>query len=209
MFRRLKREFSFVHGNIAILMATWILMAFAGYIPDTYYSLFVLELGGTPFIIGVIQFVSFVALALVQFPGGYLADKYGRRKLIVVMTFGVAISYIFYALAPTWHFVLIGALVGNLCLIYQAALRAMTADSIPPEKRGMGFSALRIVSIFSIASPLVAGFLYVSYGLVYGMRIAYLLVVAFYLLAAFLRIKLKETVEAKSDSLSIKEIVRS
>jgi len=131
---KLKEEFSFIRGNYAVLVLSWIIMDFAMELPGTYYSLYVVDpaLGGTETILGIIGFVSFLALALVQFPGGYLADKHGRRWLISTMTFGVALSYIFYALAPSWHSILVGAMVGNLCLIYQPALLAMTADSLPP-----------------------------------------------------------------------------
>ncbi|KPV63743.1 MAG: drug efflux system protein MdtG [Candidatus Bathyarchaeota archaeon BA1] len=205
----LKREFSFIRGNILILMVSWVLMDFARPIPETYYSLFVLRLGGTPFIVGLIGFASLIALALVQFPGGYLADRYGRRKLIVTMTFGLAFSYIFYALAPTWHLILVGSVLGSLCLIYQAALRAITADSLPPEKRGIGFSVTMIVGLVSIASPLVAGFLYANYGLVRGMRLAYFMTMILFLAAATTRIKLRETLEVETQKVHFMDAVRS
>lgn len=207
--RGLKREFYFIRGNILVLMASWVLMIFSEAIPATYYSLFVLELGGTPFILGLIGFVSSIALAAVQFPGGFLADKYGRRKLIVTMTFGVGLAKIFYALAPSWHLIFVGATIFNFCLIYSPALRAITADSLPSEKRGMGFSAINIIGVVSVASPLVAGFLYVNYGLVRGMRIAYFLVTTCFLAAAILRMKLRETIKASSERIGFMDVIRS
>ena len=209
MVSGLKSELSFIRGNVLVLLVSWALMYFAGPIPDTYYSLFVLGLGGSPFILGLIGFVSFMALALVQFPGGYLADKHGRRKLIVTMTFMAAVSYIFYALAPTWHFVMAGAVLFNLCLIYLPALRAITADSLPPEKRGMGFSILMVLPAFSMLSPLVAGFLYLSYGLILGMRMAYFTVTVFFLAAAIVRMRLTETLDVGATKISLIDAVKS
>ena len=142
---KLKGEFSFFKGNYLILLISWILMDFAGELPGTYYSDYVIELGGSATILGLITFVSMLALASVQFPGGYLADRYGRRWLVSTLTFGVAISYIFYAAAPSWHLILIGATIQSLCLLYQPALMAMMADSLPPKKRGMGFSILNLI----------------------------------------------------------------
>lgn len=194
---RLKEEFSFIQGNYAILVLSWIIMDFAMELPATYYSLYVIDpaLGGTETILGVIGFVSFMALALVQFPGGYLADKHGRKWLISTMTFGVALSYIFYALAPSWHSIMLGALVGNLCLIYQPALLAMIADSLPSKKRGMGFSIITLITrVATTPAPAVAAFLVTTYNFIPGMRICYLIVVAFFLTAATLRSRLKETV---------------
>ena len=170
-------------------------MDFAMELPNTYYSKYVLELYATEFILGVIMFVSFLTLALVQFPGGYLADKHGRRWLISTMTFGVALSYILYGIAPTWHLILVGAIIGNFCLIYQPALMSMVADSLPPERRGMGYSIIVLIATVSTTpAPLAARALVLQYGLVNGMRIGYFIVVVMFLAAAILRLKLKETI---------------
>jgi MFS family permease len=115
----LKEEFSFFKENYLILIISWILMDFAGELPGTYYSDYVIQLGGSPTILGLITLVSMLALASVQFPRGYLADKYGRRWLVSTLTFGVALSYIFNASAPSWHFILIGATIQNLCFTNQ------------------------------------------------------------------------------------------
>jgi len=198
---RLKAEFAFLRGNMLVLMASWLLMNFAGAIPSTYYSLYILGLEGTPFIIGIVDFVAFLALALVQFPGGYLADKQGRRRIIVTFTFGVALSNLIFAFAPSWHFIILAVTLSNLSLIYQPALIAMQADSIPPERRGVGFSlGMFVNNVASILSPAVAAFLFAYYGLIPGMRIAYIIVVVFYLAAAFLRTKLTETLQVTDGS---------
>lgn len=120
---------------------------------------------GSATILGIIMFVSMLALASFQFLGGFLADKYGRRMLVSTLTFGVALSFIFYAAAPTWHFILIGAAVQNMCLLYQPALNAMMADSMPPEKRGMRFSILNLIMIVSTTpGPIVALALVATFG---------------------------------------------
>lgn len=206
---KLRREFSFFKGNYLILIISWILMDFVSELPGTYYSDYVINLGGAPTILGIISAVSFLALALVQFPGGYLADKYGRKWLISSLTFGVAFSYIFYAVAPSWHFILVGALIANLCLLYQPALNALFADSLPPEKRGMGFSIVNLImSVSTTPAPLLAIFLVTTYGPVLGMRIAYTIVVIFYFAAAVVRLKLKESMK-NVDKPSLREILSS
>jgi len=206
---KLKQEFYFIEGNYLILIISWILMDFAGELPGTYYSDYVIELGGSATILGLITLVSMLAMASVQFPGGYLADKYGRRWLISTLTFGVAISYIFYAVAPSWHLILIGATIQSLCLLYQPALNAMMADSLPPEKRGMGFSILNLImSVATTPAPVVALLLVSIYGSVMGMRIAYVIVTVFFLAAAIVRMKLKESMK-NAEKLNLKEALQS
>ena len=205
----LKDQFSFVKGNYLVLIVSWILMDFAGELPGTYYSDYVIQLGGSATIIGVISLVSMLCLASVQFPGGYLADKYGRRWLVSSLTFGVALSYVFYAAAPSWHFILLGAAMQNLCLLYQPALMATMADSLPPEKRGMGFSLLNLImSVSTTPAPVVALFLVSTYGSEMGMRIAYAIVVLFFLAAATVRLKLTESMR-EAEKVNLRDILHS
>jgi len=206
---RLREEFSFISGNMLVLTITLIIIISAAAIPYTYYSKYVEGLGGTPFIVGVIGFASYATLALVQFPGGYLADKHGRRWLIVIMTFGTAVAYVFYAAAPTWHFILVAAVLQSLCLIYQPALLAIVADSMPPEKRGMGFSIINFIHYVSVPSPIIAGLLSIRYGLIFGMRIAYLLVAVSFLIAAVIRIRLIETLGSRTERIPLVESLRA
>ncbi len=175
--------------------------------PVPYYQLYVQALEGAGMALGIIGFANFIAMAVVAFPGGYLADKYGRRWLITTMTFGLAFSYLFYAFAPEghfdvlgitvqgWHFILAGATIQGLCLIYQPALFAMVQDSLPPERRGVGSSLIQMIhGTFNTPGPVIGGLLLLAFGLVPGMRIVYLFVFALFISAAIWRLRLKETI---------------
>jgi DHA1 family multidrug resistance protein-like MFS transporter len=189
-----RNQYAFVQGNFLILIITWILMNFTGPIPQTYSSLYFKGLGANNFLLGVIGFAGSVAIALVQFPGGYLADKHGRRSLVVTMTYGVALSYIFFVLAPSWPFIVLGLVIQNFCLLYQPALFAIMLDSVPPAHRGAGFTLQSVVmNIVSLPAAIIAGYLILLFDLDFGMRIAYLIALVAYSSAATLRIKLKET----------------
>jgi MFS family permease len=207
----LREEFSFLRGNVLVMMTSWLVTNFAVAIPNTYYSLFVLELGGTPFIIGIMEFLSILALASVQFPGGYLADKHGRKNLVVKLTLAMALANLFCVLAPSWHFVLLGIMLQNIFLgALVPRLQAIVADSIPSEKRGLGFSVFMLVNnAAAIFSPIVAGFLYLRYGLVAGVRIAYSVVVVMYLIAATVRIRLTETLNVNNGKPGLRSVFRS
>ena len=196
---------SSLKGNFLLLTITWILMYLTQPIPDTYSSLYYLDLGATPFLLSVMFFAGSLAIAFVQIPGGYLADANGRRDLIVTMSFGTALAYIFYILAPSWHFIVLGLIVQNLCLVYQPALLAMMLDSLPPNKRGIGFNLQTvIVSLVGLPAPLIAAALVLSNGHFVspqsdmGMRLAYTIVLVAFLSAAALRLKLKETLPSNS-----------
>jgi MFS family permease len=121
----------------------------------------------------------------------------------------VALSYVFYAAAPSWHFILIGAAMQNLCLLYQPALMSMMADSLPPEKRGMGFSVLNLImSVSTTPAPIVALFLVSTYGSETGMRIAYTIVTVFFIAAATVRLKLTESMK-ETEKVALNDILHS
>ena len=194
---RISAEFSFIKGNFLILVLSWLMMDLASEMPATYYGLYVKALGGSASIIGLIGFVSMIFQALVQFPGGYIADKYGRKWLISIMTFGIAVSYVFYAFAPSWQWIMIGSVFQSLCFIYRPALSAIIMDSLPEEKRGMGFSIMNLItSVSTTPSPLIAGWLFNRFGLIPSVRMGYTFVLASFLVAGVIRLKLKETIKS-------------
>jgi DHA1 family tetracycline resistance protein-like MFS transporter len=191
---KLRGKNSFLTGNFLLLILTWVLMYSAQPIPDTYSSIYYLSLGATPFLLSVMFFIGSLAIAFVQVPGGYLADSSGRRWLIFTMTFGLAFSYLFFVFAPSWQYIVVGMILQNLCLIYQPALMAMMIDSLPPEKRATGFNFQSVIaSLVSLPAPLIMAAFVVLFHFNLGMRIGYSIVVVAYLIAAALRVKLKET----------------
>jgi DHA1 family tetracycline resistance protein-like MFS transporter len=183
-----------LRGNFLLITISWIILFSAQPIPDTYASLFYLHLGANAFLLSIMGFAGSIAVALVQFPGGYLADKHGRRGLIVSMTFGLAIGSLFFIFAPSWPFLLVGLLIQNVCSIYGPALMSMIIDSLPPENRGAGFSFQSVITtLVLLPAPLIAQYLVITFNFDSGMRIAYTLVAIAYFAIALLRLKLKET----------------
>jgi len=192
---RIRAEFSFMRGNLLTLIASWLFVFFTFSLVFSFESPFFRELGAPPFVIGLMGSVGAATLGLVRIPGAYITDKYGRKQIIVTMTFLIAFSFVFYVFAPDWRFVLIGMVISNLSLIYQPALDAILADSIPPEKRGMGYAATNVIpNIPTVFAPALAGYLVEIYGIVPGMRIVYTIVFFCMLAAAIIRLLfLKET----------------
>lgn len=197
LLARVKAEFSFMRGNLLTLIVSWLFVFFTFSMTSSFESPFFTELGAPPLVIGLMGSAGALVLGLVRIPGAVIADRYGRRQIIVMMTFSIAFSFLFYIFAPDWRFVLIGMIISNLSLIYQPALDAILADSVPSEKRGMGFAAVNVIpNIPTIIAPAVAGYLVATHGLVPGMRLVYTVVFFCMMIASFIRLFfLRETLD--------------
>ena len=197
-----KGDSAILRGNFLLITISWVIMFSAQPISATFASLYYLHLGANAFLLSVMGFAGSIAFALVQFPGGYLADKHGRRWLVTTMTFGLAASTLFFIFAPSWQFILIGLVVQNLCAIYGPALMAMIFDSLSPESRGGGYSLQSVItSLVLLPGPLIAQYLLFVFHFDLGMRIAYTIMLVGYFAAATLRLKLKETL-TPNDSMA-------
>jgi MFS family permease len=206
---RLRSEFGFIQGNFLLLMASWLVVDFFAELPGTYFPLYVKALGGTAASLGIIGAAEMVARGLMQIPGGYIADRYGRKWIIMTMTALAGLSRIVYIFAPTWEWIVLGAAVMGFTGIYAPALEALIADSLPPERRGMGFGIVRLIgSVSTTPSPLIAGFLYLRIGLIPTMRLSYGLAAVGFFVAAALRTRLVETLE-RPERIDVAEMAAS
>jgi MFS family permease len=194
---KIQRELSFIKGNVLIIIITYSIIQFVNAMHGPFKSLYFRELGASPLLIGLMSSVGFIILALIRIPGAYIADKHGRKKILVTFTYCAALSLLIFAFAPDWRFLVIGTAIFYLSNIYQPALQAIEADSTPKEKRGMGYSAIQVLPMIpAIISPVVGGYLVERMGLEQGMRIAFIIAFLGLLTTAILRsLFLEETLK--------------
>jgi len=77
----------------------------------TLWPLYVEKLGGSPFAIGWLATTAGVATAVSALPGGYCADRYDRRR-IMLWGFILAVPAPFlFAWAPHWQWLLVGVVM--------------------------------------------------------------------------------------------------
>lgn len=176
-----------------IILMGMLLIDFTREMANTYYPLYVIKLGGTATTLGLIGSVATLTEALVKIPGGNLADKYRRKRLIIAMSLLASASYLFYAFAPSWHFILLGAILSSFCWLYTPSFSSIVIESLPEDQRGTGYSLLNLIAkVSTTPSPLIAGYLFTIYGVIGTSRVAYGLVSLAFLAASLMRLKLVE-----------------
>lgn len=197
MLKRVKEEFSFLHGNMLVLTVSYMLSGFASGLYYPNQSNYYMELGATAVELGLISSLFSTVSAFIRIPGSYIADKVGRRRIIIPFTFTVVLGLIIQSVAPDWRYILPVAVILGISQIYKPAIEAIEADSIPKEKRGLGYSIINMApGVFSSISPIIGGFVVARYNLLLGRRYLCAFASFIVLCIAILRIfYLEETVE--------------
>jgi len=93
--------------------------------------------------------------------GGALADKYGRRKLILLGLMVSGVGNIFMGLVDDLNiFFILAAILGFMGSLGGPARQAMVVDLLPREKQAEGFGIMRVaMNLAATFGPLLGGFL--------------------------------------------------
>lgn len=167
----LKQVFS--NRNILTISSTNMLYSVFNGLWETWWPLYLTEVLGTPIVIvGLLATIQNTSRILFQLPGGIIADKIGRKKVIVYGTTLRIIAPIFLLMARSWVWVIPGMVLNAVASIYMPAFNAIISESLPRERRGAAFGAYRMMtSIPQVFMPVVSGYYLSVMGISSGVRI--------------------------------------
>ena len=131
-------------------------------------------LGATAPIIGFFGTAEDFFDAIYQYPGGWLADHVGRRRAFMTLVAVASGGYLVYLFSPSWPFLFLGlALVMAWQSMASPAIFAVIGDSLPRERRAMGFTLQSILKrIPVVIAPIAGGVLISRLGIVKGIHTA-------------------------------------
>ena len=171
---------SLLKGNIGTLIYTRMLLFFAMQMYHGYLPLYVQDLGGSKEVIGFVTSLTNIAALIIIPVMGYVADHWGRVKLIASAFYLRIFTFIIYALSGNWVHVAIGNFYDGFSQYNHAPQTAIMADSMPPGKRATGFAVLNnLPNGVSILGPIVGAFFISTYGTVLGMKYLCVIIAVF------------------------------
>ena len=173
--------------SLKALMLSYSLIAFANGVVGPYYILYASSvIGLTPMEWAPIASLQSVGIAL-KIPGGWLSDRFGKRKIMILSVLACAPCTILFTLSRSFFQVLTVALLLVVTGIYYApAYQALQADLTPRIMRGRIAALWQLSSGLSTAlSMLVGGFLFqaVDPALPFYLFTAAELIAAFFLIS--------------------------
>jgi len=141
---------------------------------QAYVPLYLTALGAGGMVVGLFGSVKDLLDSVYQYPGGWLADRVGRRRALIFFTTLATGGYIVYAIAPAWPAVFVG-LLGVMAWKSGAfpTTFAVIGDSLPRDRRAVAFGVQSVlVRVPRVIGAPVGGLLIASLGTVAGVRIA-------------------------------------
>ena len=119
---------------------------------------FLAVLGVPAAALGIIEGVADALASYTKMVSGYIADKLGHRKLLVLVGYGLTpVSQVLLAVALGWPLILLGRLVSWFGKGLRGPLRdAIVIQAVTPETRGRAFGFHRAMdTVGAVIGPLL------------------------------------------------------
>jgi MFS family permease len=131
-----------------------------------YQSIYILRLGATPFQLGLVNGVGGIAGTVIAPPTGWLADKYGIRRIFLLATPVMVMSCLLFAIAPDWTMAIPAILLTFLATQMLSTACPMVCGSyLKNEERATGKQLCDTISaIPTLAAPIIAAVLITEFG---------------------------------------------
>jgi MFS family permease len=129
-------------------------------------------LGAGALVIGLFGTTKDFFDAIYQYPGGWIADRLGRRRAFLIFIVLASVGYLVYAVAPSWPFVFVGlAFTMAWSSMASPAVFAVIGDALPKERRAMGFTLQSMLKRVPMTiAPVLGGSLIAAVGILAGVR---------------------------------------
>lgn len=174
-----------LNPSIVALLAMVVLLGMGERLAERFLPLYIIALGGGAVAIGALNGMDNLLSALYSFPGGYLSDRLGHKRALLVFNLIAIFGYLIVILFPVWQAVLVGSVFFiSWTAISLPATMSVISTALPASRHTVGVSLHSLVRRFPMAlGPLLGGLLIGRYGEVTGVRIAFILAIVFGLLA--------------------------
>ena len=158
--------------NIAAASAAVFLLGFGEELWKKFLPKYLELLGASTAVIGLFGTVKDFFDAIYQYPGGWLADRVGRRRAFLVFIALASIGYLIYLFSPSWPFVFLGlAFAMGWESMASPAIFAVIGDALPKDRRAMGFTFQSLVKRVPMAvAPLIGGTMIATLGIKSGIK---------------------------------------
>jgi len=191
MITRLRKiaEFLGLQRSVLGLLGMVILVGLGEKMAERFLPMYLLSLGGGAIAVGMLNGLDNLLSALYSFPGGYLAERVGTKRSLLLFNILAIIGFVGVIIIPTWQAVIISSfLFLSWTAISLPATVGLLSRVLPKEKRTMGMSMHSLVRrIPMFVGPLIGGACITAFGLNAGIRLGFLIALILAVVATILQ----------------------
>jgi MFS family permease len=142
---------------------------------ERFLPIYLIAIGGSVLSIGLLNGLDNLLSALYAYPGGYLSDKIGTKRALLVFNIFAMFGYLIVIFVPSWQAVLVGAVFFlSWSAISLPATMSLITKVLPFKKRTMGVSMLSLMRRIPMAlGPIIGGLCIGLWGERDGVRAAF------------------------------------
>ena len=142
-------------------MISTVPMYLAFYIP--YYAKEIK--GADPYVIGLMDSAYWASSVFLALPVGVLADRYGRKKMVALLTPFYCLALVLLVVSPSNLVLILAGLLNGFFMLGAITQAAIGLELVPREMLGSwnGLNSL-CRGLVNIAAPIIGGLLWASLG---------------------------------------------
>ncbi|HEY6400284.1 MAG TPA: MFS transporter [Blastocatellia bacterium] len=168
------RQYLGLNRNVTVLALSIFGLGLGEELWQSYLPKYLTALGASGVAVGLFSSLKDLLDGLYQYPGGWMGDRFERKRALTLFTLTAMCGYAFYALA--WHWVVVFAGLW-LVMAWKAGAFPVTfaviGDALPQGRRAMAFSVQSVlVRLPRVIGAPLGGLLIASFGVVTGVRAA-------------------------------------
>src|SRR5215510_6280198 len=165
--------------NVSLASAAVFILGLGEELWKKFLPKYLEALGASTGVIGLFGTAEDFFDAIYQYPGGWMADRLGRRRAFLIFVVLASFGYLVYLVSPSWPVVFLGL---ALAMAWQSmaspGIFALIGDALPRERRAMGFTLQSILKRVPIViAPVAGGVLMSRLGIVKGIHVALMITV--------------------------------
>jgi MFS family permease len=168
-------EFFGLRRSTVGMLCMVILVGMGERMAERFLPIYLIALGGGALSVGALSGLDNLLSALYAFPGGYLSDRLGTKRALLIFNIMAMCGFLLVIVVPTWQAVLVGAVFFlSWTAISLPATMGLIAKVLPMNKRTMGVSMHSFVRRIPMAlGPVLGGLCIGIWGERDGVRLAF------------------------------------
>lgn len=174
-------QFFGVNSSMLSMLIMVVLLGMGEKMGERFLPVYLVAIGGSTFTVGLLNAMDNFLSAIYSFIGGYVSDRLGYKKALMVYSGISIIGYLIIILVPTWQAVLFGAVFFiSWTALSLPAILSLVSATVKAEKQIMGVSLHSLTRRVPMALGPVFGGIFISlYGVHTGARIAFSIALVF------------------------------